>query len=123
YQIPLKSFLQFNFQQTENTAPTNESKLNLGSFGGGLEYQLQQLFDRNDGLSIAASGIYGKVSNDIVLTANTLTTDYNRLFLNGRIIYSHRSLGRITLNADLINYTGDRNFKDYIITARYDLSF
>ncbi|RMF58062.1 MAG: hypothetical protein D6748_09780, partial [Calditrichaeota bacterium] len=33
YQIPLKSFLQFNFQQTENTAPTNESKLNLGSFG------------------------------------------------------------------------------------------
>ena len=127
YNNPLTSFLQFNFQQTDNTATVNESKLNLGSFGGGLDYRFKTLFARGDELLIAASTLYGKVSSDVTTTLNNTSamtsTDYNRLFLNGRLIYSHQSLGRITINADLVNYTGDRSFKDYIITARYDLSF
>ncbi len=143
YKVPLKTRLELIFQQSDNTSnfleanqPTgfsNSSDLSLNAFGGGVEYQLPQFLSPQGGLLLAASGRYGKVETSTTTPfrdpgTNTLIelkqlSDYNRTFFNARIIYSDTRLGRISLNGDWINYTGGRDFRDYILTARYDISF
>lgn len=123
YNVPLRTNLEFSFQQTENTsANLGGSDLSFNSFGLGAEYEFRKLFGQSDNLVLAATGRYGAVSSSVTLNT-TSVTDYNRSFLNGRLIYSYFPYGRISLNADLVNYSGDRKYKDYIITARYDVTF
>ena len=128
YSFPLITNLQFTFQQTENTvANTSENTLNINSFGLGAEYRLASLFGQQDNLSFALNGRIGNVNNDIKalnVVGNPITIiDYKRNFFNGRLIYNHPQLGRISVIGDLINYSGDRDFKDMILTARYDVNF
>lgn len=123
YNFPLKTNLEFSFQQTENTAASSSaSNLSFNSFGAGAEYQFSKLFSQSDNLVMGINGRYGTIASSI--TFNTTTeTNYNRSFLNGRLIYTYFPYGRISLNGDLVNYNGDRTYKDYIITARYDVTF
>jgi hypothetical protein len=123
YSFPLKTNLEVSLQETENTAAnTSSTKLSFSSFGIGGEYKLENLLGQADNLLFGLTGRLGQVSTSVVF--NTATEiRYNRSFLNGRIIYSYFPYGRISLNADLVNYTGDRRYKDYIITVRYDVSF
>ncbi len=126
YNVPLKTHLELNFQQTDNSVnDTTISDLSVSSFGLGVEYRFPKLFNDLDKLSMAVNGRMGLIETNSNPANPTLATtfDYNRSFLNGRLIYTHSNLGRISLNGDLINYTGDRQFKDYIITARYDVRF
>jgi hypothetical protein len=123
YSFPLKTNLEISFQETENTsASASETKLSFNSFGIGGEYQLENLLGQADKLLLGVTGRYGSVSTSVVFNTTT-ETQYNRSFLNGRIIYTYFPYGRISLNTDLINYSGDRRYKDYIITARYDVTF
>lgn len=126
YNIPLKTNLEFTFQQTENSAAqVSRSTLQINSFGLGAEYRFNQLFDQQDHLSFGVNGRLGLVNSDLTsIPINvTNTIDYNRNFFNGRLIYTHPRLGRISVIGDMINYTGDRTFRDYIVTARYDVKF
>ncbi|MEZ4747152.1 MAG: hypothetical protein R3C41_13855 [Calditrichia bacterium] len=132
YAIPLKSRLEFNFQQNENTAANvNSSELSLNSFGGGLEYTFNGVFDPQGDLVLALNGRYGLVNTDISTLDPTDPTgasfinnnfDYNRSFVNARIIFSLPDFGRLSLNGDWISYSGDRDFRDYLLTARYDIN-
>ena len=125
YNIPLKTNLEFTFQQTENTAAQSSSgDLAVNSFGAGAEYGFKRIFSQEDDLSISATGRMGLVESSVTsTTGGTTLFDYNRSFLNGRLIYTHATYGRFSLNGDLVSYSGDRNFKDYIVTARYDVRF
>lgn len=129
YQIPLKTSLEFSLQQNDNMIPSNESKLSLNSFGGGGEYLFKNLLGENDQLSFGTFIRYGTVSNETEIVdpfnpPNLVTTkiDYNRFFLNGRILYRLPQYGRIILNADLVSYSGDQKYSDYIITSRYEVN-
>lgn len=130
YNFPLRTNLEFAFQQTENTsARQGGSDLTFNSFGLGAEYEFGRLFSRTDNLIFSAAGRYGAVTSSVVApggsggSGSSMESEYNRSFLNGRLIYSYLPYGRISLNADLINYSGDRRYKDYLITARYDVTF
>jgi len=133
YQIPLKTNLEFSLQQNDNMIPNNDSKLSLNSFGAGGEYLFKNLFGDNDQLSFGTFIRYGTVSaeTDIAtqdpnnpqnLIMSTSKIDYNRFFLNGRILYRLPQYGRIILNADLVSYSGDQTYSDYIITSRYEVN-
>lgn len=128
YRIPLRTTLEIQFMQSEagkgNTgiSGTNfTNRLEVNSFGGGLEYSFLKLLGQNDALTFSANGSYGKVNNTPTLAASEI--NYNRLFLNGRLVYTLPKLGRLSINGDLIRYTGDRDYQDTIVTARYDVSF
>lgn len=130
YNFPLRTNLEFAFQQTENTsASQGGSDLSFNSFGLGAEYEFGKLFSQSDNLILSATGRYGAVASSVAVSSGSggaginVDTDYNRSFLNGRLIYSYFPYGRVSLNADLVNYSGDRKYKDYIITARYDVTF
>jgi hypothetical protein len=119
----LKTNLEFSFQQTENTAASNSAtNLSFNSFGAGAEYKFNKLFSQSDNLVMGVNGRYGTISSSVTLNTTT-DTNYNRSFLNGRLIYTYFPYGRFSLNGDLVNYNGDRTYKDYIITARYDVTF
>lgn len=123
YNFPLKTNLEFSFQQTENSAASsNASDLSFNSFGLGGEYQFGKLFSQSDELLLGITGRYGTVTSTVIFNTST-ETKYDRSFLNGRIIYNYFPYGRFSLNGDLVNYTGSRVYKDYIITARYDVTF
>ncbi len=121
YRIPLKTHLDFMFQQTRNTFQTGPTELQLNSFGGGLEYRLTSLLSRNDALTLSAGGQYGSVSQDNL--GGVPGTDYKRTFLNGRLVYSLIPYGRLSLNVDLVKYSGDRNYQDLVFLGRYDVNF
>ncbi|MGH1366228.1 MAG: hypothetical protein ACRBF0_21895 [Calditrichia bacterium] len=127
YSFPLRTRLSFSFQQTENTIDFNNSKaeLALNTFGLGLEYRFNQLFALGDALVLATNARLGSVGNKISsdLQIADSEVDYNRTSFNGRLIYTMPAAGRISFNADMINYSGDRQFKDFLITARYDITF
>lgn len=122
YQIPLKTNLEFSLQQTDNTIPNNESNLTINTFGAGGEYLFRDLFAAADQFSIGTFIRYGMISSDTQIPTGTMTVDYNRMFLNGRILYHIPGGGRISLNGDLMNYSGDKAYSDYIITTRYDIN-
>ena len=125
YNIPLKTRLEFNFQQSENTVGlTSSNDLSFNSFGGGVEYDVPKFINPLGSLSLVFNGKYGLVQTDLTsLTAAPSAFDYNRSFLNARVIYDDGRYGRVSLNGDWIKYTGDRSFRDYIVTARYDVNF
>ena len=132
YQFPLKTNLEFSIQQSTNKFSSGESKLSLSSFGAGGEYLFKNLFNNNDQLSLGTFIRYGSVSTETpfagtdLITGNrtiqTTKVDYGRFFLNGRILYHLPQFGRISLNADLVSYSGDQEYSDYIITTRYDVN-
>lgn len=133
FRFPLKTHIQATFQQTETNIDNKTvrqksgNEFSINSFGAGLEYQFRELLSMRDVFTLAANGRYGNVSSRLSseLANNRISTisEYQRFFLNGRLIYSLPPYGRLSLNADMVNYTGARNFVDYIITARYDVTF
>jgi hypothetical protein len=121
YSIPLITNVDVSFQQTENALKTeNKSEFTLVSGGAGGEYTLKDSFTKNDALIFGTFARYGKIENISPLK----NLDYNRFFINGRIIYNFVKHGRLSLNGDLINYNySNQNFLDYILTVRYDINF
>lgn len=120
YQIPLKTNLEFSLQQNDNMIPNNDSKLTLNTFGAGGEYRFDNLFGDEDQFTFGTFIKYGSVSSESEVLPDPI--DYNRLFLNGRILYRLPQYGRIILNADLVSYSGDQKYSDYIITSRYEVN-
>ena len=120
YQIPLKTNLEFSLQQNDNMIPNNDSKLTLNTFGVGGEYLFKNLFGEDDQFTFGTFIRYGLVSSDSEILPDPI--DYNRFFLNGRILYRFPQYGRIILNADLVSYSGDQKYSDYIITSRYEVN-
>jgi hypothetical protein len=131
YQIPLTTRLEFSLQQSDNKFSAGESKLSLNSFGAGGEYLFSNLFSNNDRLTFGTFLRYGSVTTETPfetsdINGNRITdkfeVKYNRFFLNGRILYQIPQVGRLSLNADLVSYSGDQKYSDYIITTRYDMN-
>jgi hypothetical protein len=120
YQIPLKTNLEFSLQQNDNMIPNNDSKLTLNTFGGGGEYRFDNLFGDEDQFTFGTFIKYGSVSSESEILPDPIK--YNRFFLNGRILYRLPQYGRIILNADLVSYSGDQKYSDYIITSRYEVN-
>ncbi len=122
FQFPLTTTLEVSLQQTESAKGSDvESQIAVNNVGLGLEYQLGKIFSRSDNLAVALNTQIGTV-NSIIRNADQ-NLNYTRAFLSGRLIYSLPRIGRFSLNADFINYSGDQAYVDYILTARYDLSF
>lgn len=122
YSVPLRTNLEVMLQQSESAVGSAfESNLTLNSFGLGAQYNFSRLFESNDNLMVGVGSRFGNVSTASKSTNSSF--DYNRTFLNGRIIYAHPSIGRLSLNGDMVLYAGDRDYRDVILTARYDLNF
>ena len=132
YQIPITTRLEFTLQQSDNKFSAGESNLSLNSFGAGGDYLRKNLFSDNDQLTFGAFLRFGSVTSETpfestdIITGERITDKfkikYNRFFLNGRILYQIPQIGRFSINADLVNYSGDQKYKDYIITTRYDVN-
>ncbi|RMG64209.1 MAG: hypothetical protein D6715_10040 [Calditrichaeota bacterium] len=130
YNSPLQTNLEFSLQESE-TAPGSPfaSDLSFNAFGAGLSYTFSQLASPDDRLTIALNGRYGKtnttrsVFDPLNAQFSSADFDFNRLYLGGRLIYNAARLGRISLNADFINYSGNQSFKNYVLSARYDYRF
>ncbi len=122
YSFPLTTTLEFNLQNTESAQETEyASKVGFNSFGFGAEYEWDRFMRDSDNLTISFNTQYGKVEN---LSVNeNLNQNYNRLFISGRVSYQMPPYGQLSFSGDVINYTGDLQYKDFIITARYDISF
>lgn len=130
YHFPLRTTLEFNFQQTDNyltSAFQDSSEYAFNSFGLGADYRFGGLLHKVDALDIGFRGRYGIVTTDLVSRRDgsrlVRNEDYNRVFLNARMIYNHPTMGKLSINSDLVNYSGDRRYSDLILSARFDLSF
>lgn len=115
YAFPLRTLLEFIIQNTESGKGTLlESQLKLTSFGGGVQYILPNVLG-DDRLLLKANARLGKLE--------TATYNYNRNYFSFKINYSLPKYGNIGLAADILNYSGDRDYNDFIYSARYDVSF
>ncbi len=122
YNFPLTTTIELNVQNTQSAQETEyASEVGFNSFGLGAEYEWKRFLRQSDNLTLSFNSQYGKVKN---LSVNQdLNQIYNRLFISGRLSYEMPPYGQLSVSGDLINYTGDLQYKDYIITARYDISF
>lgn len=122
FSFPLTTTVELNLQNTESAQETEyASKVGFNSVGLGAEYEWARFLRQSDNLTLSLNGQYGKVEN---LSVNEdLNQIYNRLFVSGRLSYEMPPYGQLTLSGDFVNYTGDLQYNDYIITARYDITF
>ncbi|MEJ2634687.1 MAG: hypothetical protein P8184_05290 [Calditrichia bacterium] len=121
YNIPLQTIIEFVLQQSETgTATPRGSSLDLTSFGGGIQYAFKNILT-TDQLSIRAYAQVGKLTSIYKIASSSL--NYNRNYFNLRANYSIPSLGSIGLAADILSFSGDRNYQDYIYSARYEYNF
>ncbi len=127
YRIPLQTRLEFILQQTETgTGTERESTLELTTFGLGVQYTFQNIFT-TDRLMLRTNARFGKLSSLYKLTSDGQTTatptDYTRNYYSFRINYSVSDWGSLGLMADVLTYSGDRSYNDYIYSIRYDYNF
>ncbi len=127
YRIPLRTRLEFILQQTETGVGTNrESNLEVTTFGLGANYTFRDVF-ATDRLVLSARARLGQLTSLYKLAlspgASPAPNEYNRNYFSFRINYALPQIGNISLMADILNYTGDRDYNDFIYTARYDYNF
>ncbi|HFE63720.1 MAG TPA: hypothetical protein ENK14_04790 [Caldithrix sp.] len=128
FNVPLQTLLEFILQQTETGKDTDrEGTLSFTTFGAGINYVFENLFTR-DRLTLNAKARFGKISSEYKLYVDPQSTgstsfDYNRNYFSFRLNYTVPRFGNIGLLADILAYSGDKNKKDVIYSARYDYSF
>lgn len=127
YKIPLQTRLEFVLQQTETgKGSPRESNMELVSIGAGGEYVFEDLL-ADDRLSVRANLRVGRLSSLYKVAsqsqAATQPFEYLRNNYTFRINYSLTRYGSIGVMADVITYRGDREYNDFIYSARYDYSF
>jgi hypothetical protein len=124
FRFPLNTTVEVSLQQNDNAKGT-DSELNqsFNAIGLGGAYTFRSAFSQNDAFIISTFGRFGTTSSEPI--ESSLKTEYDRLFLNGRLVYRFPQYGRISLNGDFIQYSGDQafNYTDYILSARLDINF
>ena len=128
YRFPLRHTLEFSFQQSENENATGGqvvtgNNLLFNAFGGGLEYRFDRLLNQIDNLTMGVNTRFGRVTTTRISSGNESEDKFSRNLFGGRLMYDNGSLGRLSLLGDWIVYGGDNGYEDYILTARYDVSF
>ncbi len=131
YTFPLRTSLEFNFQQSDNyltNVDRDTTSFAMNTFGASAQYTFDGLTNTNDALSLGIRGQYGIASDELSLAQGNSPrlnsiTDYNRMHFSGRIIYDSPRLGKLSLNGDVVEYSGDRSFRDVIFGARYTINF
>nr|HQV32960.1 hypothetical protein [Calditrichia bacterium] len=128
YRFPLRHTLEFSFQQSENENATGGqvvtgNNLLFNAFGGGLEYRFDRLLNQIDNLTMGVNTRFGRVTTTRITSGTESEDKFSRNLFGGRLMYDNGSLGRLSLLGDWIVYGGDNGYEDYILTARYDVSF
>jgi hypothetical protein len=123
YAIPLQTLLEVILQQTETGKddPDLGSKLNFTTFGVGGNYRFNNVFTE-DQLSLQANLRFGSVTSKYnLITVEELK--YNRNYFSFRINYTLPKYGSFSALTDILSYSGDRSYGDFIYTLRYDVNF
>jgi hypothetical protein len=121
YSIPMQTLLEVIIQKTETgpDEPAQGSKLDLTTFGIGGNYRFSNVF-AEDNLSLQVNLRFGTVKSSYA--ASNLDFDYNRNYYSFRINYVLNRYGSFGFIADILTYSGDRSYQDYIYTLRYDIN-
>jgi len=123
YAIPLQTLLEVILQKSESGKddPTLGSELNFTTFGVGGNYKFTDVFTE-DQLMLQANLRFGSITSKYNLT--TLEDlEYNRSYYSFRANYTLPKYGSFSVMADMLNYSGDRSYGDFIYTLRYDINF
>jgi len=123
YNFPLQTLLEMILQQTETGKddPSLGSKLSLTTFGVGGTYKFTNVFTE-DQLSLQANLRYGSITSKYNLVSVS-ELKYNRGYYSFRINYSLPKYGSLSVLTDILNYSGDRSYGDFIYSLRYDVNF
>ncbi|MBN2364889.1 MAG: hypothetical protein EH225_01905 [Calditrichaeota bacterium] len=123
YSIPLQTMLEFILQQTETGPddPTLGSEMDFLSFGIGGNYRFSNILAA-DQLTLQANVRFGTVTSRY---DNSILgeLDYNRNYYSFRLNYLLERYGSFSFIGDILTYSGDRDYQDFIYTIRYDLNF
>ncbi len=127
YALPLQTLLELIVQQTETgkDVPAQSSKLDMTTFGVGGNYRFYNLL-ANDQLMLQANLRFGTVTSRSALTSTTpqpADQKFSRNYFSFRVNYGLPRYGNLGLIADLLTYSGDRDYSDFIYTIRYDITF
>lgn len=121
FNSPLQTQLEFVLQQTETGKGTDqESNLDLVTYGAGVQYTFKDVFTR-DRLFLKARIRIGNLSSEYKISS--LIYKYTRSYFSVQVNYSLQQYGNIGLTGDLLTYSGDKNYKDFIYSIRYDYGF
>jgi hypothetical protein len=127
YALPLQTLLELIVQQTETgkDVPDQSSKLDMTTIGVGGNYRFYNLL-ATDQLMLQANLRFGTVTSRSALTATTpqpADQKFNRNYYSFRIHYAVPRYGNLGLIFDILTYSGDRDYSDFIYTIRYDITF
>jgi hypothetical protein len=127
YTLPLQTLLELAVQQTETgkDVPEQSSKLDMTTIGVGGNYRFYNLF-AEDQLMLQANLRFGSVTSRSALSTTApqpADQKFNRNYFSFRINYSVPRYGNLGFIADLLTYSGDRDYSDFIYTFRYDITF
>jgi hypothetical protein len=127
YTLPLQTLLELVVQQTETgkDVPEQSSKLDMTTIGVGGNYSFYNLL-ANDQLMLQANLRFGSVTSRSALSSPTpqpADQKFNRNYFSFRVNYALPRYGNLGLIADLLTYSGDRDYSDFIYTVRYDITF
>lgn len=121
FSIPLRTTLEFILQNNEiGQSSDRGSTLKVVTYGAGAQYTFSHLL-ANDKLMVRGLARFGKLESTYQASQSSIM--YNRSYFSLRLNYSLPRLGSIGLMADYMIYSGDRTYKDHIVSARYDLNF
>ncbi|OGB68893.1 MAG: hypothetical protein A2Y94_04015 [Caldithrix sp. RBG_13_44_9] len=123
YAIPLQTLLEVILQKTESGMddPTLGSELNFTTFGLGGNYKFTNVFTE-DQLTLQANLRFGSITSKYNLST-LADLEYNRSYYSFRANYTLPKYGSFSVMADMLNYSGDRSYGDFIYTLRYDINF
>ena len=127
YTLPLQTLLELVVQQTETgkDIPEQSSKLDMTTIGVGGNYRFYNLLTE-DQLMLQANLRFGSVTSRSSLSTSTpqpADQKFSRNYFSFRINYSVPRYGNLGFIADLLTYSGDRDYSDFIYTVRYDITF
>ena len=122
YHVPLQTNLEFRYQQTKTGEGTQySSSLEMLTFGVGVQYTLRRVF-AEDQLFLRLYTRFSDLTSQSLSFGST-TLKYKRNFLASRITYSLTNIGTLSFLGNWIMYRGDREYDDFIYSARLEINF
>ncbi len=122
YRIPLQTNVEFRYQQTKTGEGTEyASSLDMVTFGAGIQYSFRRLFTE-DQLFLRLYGRFSDLTNQ-TYSLGQVNIKYKRNYLAARMTYSLKNLGTLSVLGNWIMYRGDREYDDFIYSARLEINF
>jgi hypothetical protein len=120
FEFPLTTRLSYSQTGTGFGADSSKSSTDIHKFFAEAQYSFEDSFLESD-ISPFVQINFQKIGNEIAYS--TGSSDFNRMNYGAGFYFRNAKYGNLSLRYDYIDFGSEYNWKDTIISTRYDVSF